>query len=96
MELQMSCLLQFIFFCILEYVANKNLTSCVTAHQNLQGTTHDFGHKTLKMKKADTQVRIRVDLTVMVFKAKRKVYLLTCTKRNFKGEPGKGIKLAIV
>jgi hypothetical protein len=77
-------------------VATKKLSGHVTVHQNFKVTTHDFGHKTFKMKKAYTQVRIRLDLTVMVFKAKRKVYLLTCTKRNFKGEPGKGINLAIV
>jgi len=60
----------------------SNPTVSHTVHQNFEGTTCDFGYKTLKMKQGDTQVRIRVDLTVMVCRAKREVYLLTCTRRK--------------
>jgi hypothetical protein len=68
--------------CFTVIVTASNPTVSHTVHQNFKGTIHDFGYKTLKMKQGDTQVRIRVDLTAMVCKAKREVYLLTCTRRN--------------
>jgi len=68
--------------CFTVIVTTSNPTVSHTVNQNFKGTIHDFGYKTLKMKQGDTQVRIRVDLTVMVCKAKREVYLLTCTRKN--------------
>ena len=60
--------------CFTVIVTASNPTVSHTVHQNCKGTTHDFGYETLKMKQGDIQVRIRVDLTVMVCNAKREVY----------------------
>ena len=68
--------------CFTVTVTVSNPTVSHIVHQNFKGTTRDFGYKTLKMKQGDTQVRITVDLSVMVCKAKREVYMLTCTRRK--------------
>jgi len=53
------------------------INSCGTVRHNRRDTPLDFGPKQLKLKRGDVRVRTRGSLTALVWKDRRKVYMLT-------------------
>jgi len=52
------------------------INSCGTVQPNRRDMPHYFGPKQLKLKSGDVRVRTRAGLTALVWKDRRKVYML--------------------
>ena len=55
----------------------RKLNSCGTLRPNRRDMPRDFGPKQLKLKRGDVRVSTRGGLTVLVWKDRREVYMLT-------------------
>jgi hypothetical protein len=82
-------------------LSTRKINCCGTVRPNRKDMPPDFGRKTLRLKKGDIRVRSRADLTALVWKDKREVYILTNmhqppTEGNFCDEHGNALKPAIV
>ena len=53
------------------------INSCGTVRPNRKDMSHDFRPKQLKLKRGDIRVKTRGDLTALVWKDRRDVYMLT-------------------
>jgi hypothetical protein len=65
----------------------QKLNCCDTVRPNRKGIPDDFRSKTLKLKWGDVRVRTNGDMTALVWKDKRDVYILT----NIHDPPAEGI-----
>jgi len=79
----------------------KKISCCGTVRLHRKGMPKDLKPKTLRLKCGDIRVRTRGDLTAVVWKDKRDVYLLTNIhdpprEGNYCDEHGNAIKSAIV
>jgi hypothetical protein len=70
-----------ITFLLLTYtdLTKQKINCCGTVRPNRTGMTEYFKSKTLKMKRGDVRVRTSGDMTALVWKDKRDVYILTFT-----------------
>jgi len=62
----------------------RRINSCRTVWPNRNDMPHDFEPKQLKSKRVDVRVRTRGGLTALVWKDRRKVYMLTWTHHQQK------------
>ena len=60
------------------------INSCRTVRPNRKDMPRDFGPKKLKLKRGDIRVKTRGDLTALVWKDRREVYVLTWTHHQQK------------
>jgi len=82
-------------------LAKKQLYCCDTVRANRRGMPQDLAPKTTKLKMGDIHVRTRADLTAIVWRNKRDIYMLTNIHNapaevNFCNKGGKDIKPQIV
>jgi hypothetical protein len=86
---------------LFDELMTKDITCCGTVRPNRKGLPDDFRRRQFRLKKGDIRTRVRGDMTALVWKDKRDVYLLTnmhCppAEGNFCDEHGNAIKPAIV
>ncbi|XP_023722709.1 piggyBac transposable element-derived protein 4 [Cryptotermes secundus] len=79
----------------------KKISCCGTFRPNQKGLPQDFRNRQLQLKKGDVQVRVRGDMTALVWKDKRDIHMLTNMHSppaagNFCNEHGNAIKPATV
>jgi hypothetical protein len=82
-------------------LTKQKINCCGTVRPNRKGMPDDFRSKTLKLKRGDVRVRTSGDMTALVWKDKRDVYILTNihdppAEGNFCDESGNALKPAIV
>jgi hypothetical protein len=58
-------------------LTKQKINCCGTVRPNRKGIPDDFRIKTLKLKQGDVRVRTSGDMTALVWKDKRDVYILT-------------------
>ena len=83
------------------YLTTKQIYCCGTVRPNRKGMPQDLGHKKMKLKRGDIHVRTRGDLTAIMWRDKRDIYMLTNihdapAEGNFCDGNGKAIKPQIV
>ncbi|PNF19047.1 hypothetical protein B7P43_G11709 [Cryptotermes secundus] len=86
---------------LFDELMTKNITCCGTVRPNRKGLPDDFRRRQFRLKKGDIRVRVRQNLTALVWKDKRDVYMLTNmhsppAEGSFCDEHGNAIKPAIV
>jgi hypothetical protein len=91
----------FSFPSLLDDLAKKQIYYCGTVRWNRRGIPQTLAPKTTKLKRGDIRVRTRADLTAIVWRDKRDVYMLrniynVPAEGNFCNEGEKAIKLQIV
>ncbi|PNF39361.1 hypothetical protein B7P43_G18177 [Cryptotermes secundus] len=79
----------------------KDITCCGTVRPNRKGLPDDFRRRQFRLKKGDIRVRVRRNLTALVWKDKRDVHILTnmnCppAEGTFRNEHGNAIKPSVV
>jgi hypothetical protein len=82
-------------------LAQKKIYCCGTLRLHRKGMPKDLKPQTLRLKRGDIRVRTRGDLTALVWRDKRDVYILTNIhdpprEGNLRDEHGNAIKPAIV
>ena len=82
-------------------LARRQIYCCGTVRPNRKGMPQDIGPKKLKLKRGDIHVRTMGDLTAILWKDKRDVYLLSNIHNappegNFRDNDGKAVKPQIV
>ncbi|PNF35737.1 hypothetical protein B7P43_G16133 [Cryptotermes secundus] len=86
---------------LFDKLMTKDITCCGTVRPNQKGLPDDFRRRQFQLMKGDIRVRVRWNLTALVWKDKRDVYMLTnmhCppAEGNFFDEHGNAMKPAIV
>ncbi|PNF35735.1 hypothetical protein B7P43_G16134 [Cryptotermes secundus] len=86
---------------LFDELMTKDITCCGKVRPNQKGLPDDFRQRQFRLKKGDIRVRVRRNLTALVWKDKRDVYMLTnmhClpAEGSFCDEHGNAIKPAIV
>ncbi|PNF17185.1 hypothetical protein B7P43_G06584 [Cryptotermes secundus] len=86
---------------LFDELMTKKISCCGTVRPNRKGLPQDIRNRQLRLKKGDIRVRVRGDMTVLVWKDKRDVYMLTNmhappAEGNFCDEHRNAIKPAIV
>ncbi|PNF42631.1 hypothetical protein B7P43_G01270 [Cryptotermes secundus] len=86
---------------LFDELMTKNITCCGTVRPNWKGLPDDFRRRQFQLKKGDIRVRVRQNLTALVWKDKRDVYILTNmhsppAEGSFCDEHGNAMKPAIV
>jgi hypothetical protein len=82
-------------------LATKQIYCCGIVRPNRKGMRQELGPKKMKLKRSDIRVRTRGDLTAMLWRNKRDIYMLTNihdapAKGNFCDGNGKATKAQIV
>jgi hypothetical protein len=86
---------------LFDELKTKDITCCGTVRQNRRGLSDDFRRRQFRLKKGDIRTRVRRDMTAIIWKDKRDVYMLTNmhyppAEGNFCDQHGNAIKPAIV
>ncbi|PNF43126.1 hypothetical protein B7P43_G18025 [Cryptotermes secundus] len=86
---------------LFDELMTKKITCCGTVRPNRKGLPDDFRRRQFRLRKGDIRVRVRQNMTALVWKDKRDVYMLTNmhsppAEGNFCGEHGNATKPAVV
>jgi hypothetical protein len=67
---------------LFDHLTKRKINCCGTVRRKGKGMPQDIGHKKMELKWGDIQVRIRGDLTAVVWRDKRDVHMLTKVRNS--------------